>query len=203
MHARVLSGHSRPGAMTELARLFTGEAHIHTLPRAGYQGALLVGDQGTGKLLLITLWDSEQAMQAGEQDGYLQERLGNFAHLLLNAPARDHYEVQAEAGTLGAAATGAVARVTSGQAQADKLDDIGRIFQGDVMPVFQTQAGFIGTLLLGNNANNKSMAVSLWHTEADLRASEHSGYYHEQIAKLAHLYAGAANREHYQVLAHL
>ena len=47
------------------------------------------------------------------------------------------------------------------------------------------------------------MTISIWETAAAMHATEQSGYYHQQLAKIAHLYAGPGVREHYEVLGHV
>ncbi len=43
------------------------------------------------------------------------------------------------------------------------------------------------------------MTVSLWETEADLRAGETSGYVCEQLAKVAHMLTSTPVQEIYEV----
>jgi heme-degrading monooxygenase HmoA len=46
----------------------------HVLPalrmQAGFAGALVLADRGSGKVLAVTLWESEQAMEATEEAAY-------------------------------------------------------------------------------------------------------------------------------------
>jgi len=163
----------------------------------------VLGDHRTGKVLLISFWDGDGATNALPDVGALDTQIGQVMPLLLSPPTRDHYEVSVEQGTLGVKAEHAAARVTTGQAQPGQLEEIGRIFREDVAPVVQGQKGFVDTLLLGDAQHNRSLSVSPWQSDADLHASEHSAHYHEQVAKLAHLYVGPATREHFVVLVHL
>ena len=204
MQARVLTGQLKQGAMEELQQIFAQAAQAETTQQAGYQGAILLGDKRTGKVLLITLWDAAEAMRAGEQSGYLQAQIAKVGHLLLGSqPTKEHYEVGLELGTLGARAAGAAARVTAGQTQPGKLPEIYQGFGVAIAPAAQAQSGFIGLLVLGNTAANKNVVVSLWQSDAAMHANEQSGYFHGQMEKLAHLYAGPPTREHFVVLSHL
>jgi heme-degrading monooxygenase HmoA len=93
------------------------------------------------------------------------------------------------------------ARVTTIQLQPGMTEKLTAIFQGAVVPAAKEQQGFKGGQLLTDRNTGKAVAVSLWETEADLAASEASGYYQAQMAKLAGVgfFAGPPVRETYQV----
>jgi heme-degrading monooxygenase HmoA len=67
------------------------------------------------------------------------------------------------------------------------------------VPAAERQKGFKGVLLLTNPNTEKSIGITLWETEADMKAGEASGYYQEQVAKVASLLAGPPVLEHYEV----
>ena len=77
-------------------------------------------------------------------------------------------------------------RVTTIQLQPGKVDQAVRIYQESVVPARKT-TGRVSerqTLLI-DRAANKGVAITYWASEADLMASEASGYYQEQVAKFA------------------
>jgi heme-degrading monooxygenase HmoA len=90
------------------------------------------------------------------------------------------------------------ARVTTIQLQPGMADRMSAIFEDSVVPAAKEQRG---GLLLTDRNTGKAVAISLWDTEADLAASETSGYYQAQMAKLAGVgfFAGPPVRETYQV----
>ncbi len=94
------------------------------------------------------------------------------------------------------------ARVTTIQLQPGMTDRLEAIFNESVLPAARTQHGFKGGLLLAEPGTGKAVLVSLWESEADLRAGESSGYYVEQISKLAGvgLFAGPPARETFEVM---
>jgi heme-degrading monooxygenase HmoA len=67
------------------------------------------------------------------------------------------------------------------------------------MPVSKQQQGFKGAFLLTDPNTGKGVSITFWETEADMRAGEASGYYQEQIAKFAQVFAGPPTREGYEV----
>jgi heme-degrading monooxygenase HmoA len=68
-----------------------------------------------------------------------------------------------------------------------------------VLPALKKQKGFKGMTFLTNRSTNKGIVIGLWNTEADMAAGESSGFYKEQVAKVAPHLAGAPTMEHYEV----
>jgi len=66
MFARVSTYESRPEQLDEMHH----EGVEHVLPalkmQDGYRGGLVLADRQSGKVLAVTLWESEQAMDATE-----------------------------------------------------------------------------------------------------------------------------------------
>lgn len=90
-------------------------------------------------------------------------------------------------------------RVVTIQIQPGKTDEATRIFQDSVVPAAKQQKGFKSLVLLTDPATGKGMSFSLWETEADLKASEESGYFREQLAKFGEVLGAPPVREFYQV----
>jgi heme-degrading monooxygenase HmoA len=58
----------------------------------GYRG-LYILTTPEGKGLLFSLWDTEDAMQAGTESGYYDEQIAQFMMLFREPPGREHYQV--------------------------------------------------------------------------------------------------------------
>jgi heme-degrading monooxygenase HmoA len=82
-------------------------------------------------------------------------------------------------------------RVTTLQWQIGKkietMDEAIRIVEESIVPAAKQQTGFKGFLTLLDRRGGKLLLLTIWETEAALKASESSGYYCEQLAKFAHL----------------
>ncbi|HLE29970.1 MAG TPA: antibiotic biosynthesis monooxygenase [Anaerolineales bacterium] len=91
------------------------------------------------------------------------------------------------------------ARVVTVQVQPGKIEETIRIYRDSVVPAAKEQKGFKGALLLTDPNTGKGVSVTLWETEADLKAGEASGYYQEQIAKFGAVFAAPPAREAYEV----
>ena len=91
------------------------------------------------------------------------------------------------------------ARVVTVHAQAGKVDEMVKIYQDSIVPAIKGQKGYQGSRLFIDRASNKGVSVTRWDSKADLEATESSGVYQAQIAKLAGLLAGAPEREAYEI----
>jgi heme-degrading monooxygenase HmoA len=90
-------------------------------------------------------------------------------------------------------------RVTIDPVQPGKMDAAIKIERDSILPAAKTEKGFKGLYFLTNRQTGKGMTISMWDTEADMKAAEKSGYYREQIAKLLPLVSGPTIKEHYEV----
>ena len=91
------------------------------------------------------------------------------------------------------------ARVVTFQLHPGKTEEAVRIYRDSIVPAAKQQQGFKGARLLTDSNTGKGISISLWETEADLKAGETSGYYQEQIAKLGQVLAFPPTREGYEV----
>ena len=67
------------------------------------------------------------------------------------------------------------------------------------MPAAKKRQGFKGLFLLMNSDTGKGISLTLWETEEDLKAGEESGYYQQQLGKLAEVLAEQPEKEDYEV----
>lgn len=91
------------------------------------------------------------------------------------------------------------ARVTTVRAKPGKLDEAIGVARDSVAEVARTQKGFGGMTLLSDPETGKAIVITMWESEADMEANEASGYYREQIGKIADFIAEAPVRETYEV----
>ncbi len=92
------------------------------------------------------------------------------------------------------------ARATTIRTQPGKVEEAISIARGSIAPHAKEQQGFKGLLALADAEDEEVVFLSLWETEADLEASENSGYYEEQLGKLSSVLDGRAIREAYEVI---
>jgi heme-degrading monooxygenase HmoA len=94
------------------------------------------------------------------------------------------------------------AQVTMGQIQPPKMQEAIQIINESIIPAIKQQPGLISLTDLMDRSTGKVMAVTLFETEADMKAGMSSGFVQQQLAKLAPLLAGRPVTEFYEVLAH-
>ena len=94
------------------------------------------------------------------------------------------------------------ARVMTGLIQPGKMDEMILIYRDSIMPTAKEQKGFKGGILLTDPHTNKIISISLWETEADMKAGEASGYLQQQVGKVAPTLAAPSVREAYEVSVH-
>ncbi|HCF85219.1 MAG TPA: hypothetical protein DEV72_08460 [Ktedonobacter sp.] len=95
------------------------------------------------------------------------------------------------------------ARVTTFQIEQAKLDEALEISRSSILPAMKQQAGFKGVLTLVDRQTGKATSITLWETEGDLQAGESSGYYLQQVGKLASFVTAPAARETYEATLEL
>jgi quinol monooxygenase YgiN len=62
--------------------------------KPGFYGFLLMSDRQTSKVIGITLWESEAAMLASEEEEYLQEQVSRVIPGLRRPPEFENYEIE-------------------------------------------------------------------------------------------------------------
>ena len=77
------------------------------------------------------------------------------------------------------------ARVVSNQIKSGKMDEWLALIRESIVPTLKGQDGFRGFVVLVDREHDKSIGYSMWDSATDLAASETSGNYQQQIAKLA------------------
>jgi heme-degrading monooxygenase HmoA len=91
------------------------------------------------------------------------------------------------------------ARVLNIALNPDKVEAFVRLFNEIIIPAAQQQKGFKGMSLLIDPQTHNAISMSLWEDMADIIANEESGYYREQLAKIAPFSFGFPVDQHYEV----
>lgn len=197
MYARIVTVQYQSGKVDEGLQIFLNSILPAARQQPGYKGAMALVDRTTGKAIAIALRETAADMQATETSGYLQEQFAKVMPLLAGAPVVEVYEVSIQEVQKGGA--GGHARVLTTTFHPGKTDEGIQIVRDSILPVTRQQQGFTGYLSLTDRTSGKGISISFWKTEADLKASETSGYLQEQLVKVAHLLAAQMFREVYEV----
>ncbi len=91
------------------------------------------------------------------------------------------------------------ARVTTVRIRPGKLEETLEIGRNSIAPAAGEQRGFVGLYLLTDAETGVGISITLWETEEDLKAGDESGYYREQLDKLAGVLADRPESQVYEV----
>ena len=87
------------------------------------------------------------------------------------------------------------ARFTIVQVDADKVDEVIKLYEDSVVPAAKSQKGYCGAYLFTDRKTGKGYSISLWDSEDDAIANEQSGYYKEQVGRFAEYFTAAPVQE--------
>ncbi len=68
------------------------------------------------------------------------------------------------------------ARVSTFQGPPDQTSKGIRVAQEQILPAARLQDGFVGIYLLYDRESGRSLAITLWETEEDMKASEEAAH---------------------------
>ena len=92
------------------------------------------------------------------------------------------------------------ARILRFQTKIDSVDQASKIFEENVIPLCQKQQGYKGAFFLVDRENGNCVPVTIWETEEDMLATEHSRFFQEQIVKFMNFFTELPVREGYEVV---
>ena len=92
-----------------------------------------------------------------------------------------------------------VLRITTLQVDPAKVEEVLQLIETSVVPAAHQQPGFKQFTVAADRANATVKAIGLWATDADVTASDTSGYYQEQIEKVRPYLTAPPQREVYEV----
>ena len=189
MHARVTFAQVRPGELHETMGLVEKSLYPALKQMKGFKGALVLTNPNTERFIGIALWETEADIPhisdvAGETRGpglgtrrfFEASALERMAMIpLVGQATREIYQVsiQVEGASRGKSLH---ARVSTRQIQSGQMDEAVRILRDQTLPIMKERNGFKGGLVLSDPSAGKLMTISLWETEADLKANEPPGF---------------------------
>jgi heme-degrading monooxygenase HmoA len=92
------------------------------------------------------------------------------------------------------------ARVFKIQVDTNRIDDGIEIYEDGYVPEAMQQLGFRGAILLGDRTTGKGMAISMWESEADARATEQSGFVQQVLGRFTELFTEPPSMEGYEIM---
>jgi heme-degrading monooxygenase HmoA len=167
--------------------------------RPGFQGLLVLVDRAANTTFALSLWDSEAAVRAADEDemfrallGYQQFATGDIAIVYATVAIWE----PGEGATLAQRAT--AARVTSFAAPPDSLAERLQHHEARGIPAIRQHPGFQGFLLLEEQMGSRTLLISLWRTPADLEQAAGDTSY-EQLRAHHHFATGPVTQNQFEV----
>lgn len=192
MYTRVSTIHFQPENLAEVIRINRDSVVPDARQQRGFNSLLLLTNEAAGVGISCTSFETIEDIQDSEASGYYQRQVDKFAHVLTGTPDKLVYEAGVYELKGGEARA---ARFLPAQVQPDKLAEAQIIYQNSILPEAHQQQGFQGAFFLTDSTAHRCISISLWGTDDDLRAGEASGFYQEQVAKLAPCLVGEPVRE--------
>ncbi len=92
------------------------------------------------------------------------------------------------------------ARMLRIQTHLDRIDEAAKIFEEHLIPLVKETKGHKGAYFMADRKTGNCNVVTLWETEEDLRETERSRFFQEQLVKFIKFFITPPVREIYEVL---
>src|ERR1700716_3419725 len=145
MYGRMTRMQIPPDAVEKGIAFFKENVVPNARSTPGNAGAVLLVDRKAGTAIGITLWETTEALNASEQLGVSSRTQGAAATggSLVNV---DRYE-QVIADRAQPPKAGAIVRLNTVAGRPDKIDNVIKFLEKQVLPVLQAQKGYRATLV--------------------------------------------------------
>jgi heme-degrading monooxygenase HmoA len=91
------------------------------------------------------------------------------------------------------------ARLLRIQTKINRIDEASMLFEESVLPLCKNQKGFKGAYFLADRKTGHCIPVTLWESEKDMKATEESAFFQEQVVKFMNFFTAPPIREAYEV----
>ena len=199
MYARVSTVTVPPGRVDERTRLYREKVLPQVQKLKGFKGVFMLGDRETNKMISVALWESEADMLATKASGFLKNAVNTAVQAGFSPPTTEHYEVTLQTQNIERSEK-MYARVTTVTLQPGKVDDLTKRYQNNTLPQVKQMKGFKGAYVLADREANKAIVMVLWETEADMKATEASGFYNRAATSVRETgISSQTSMEHFEV----
>jgi heme-degrading monooxygenase HmoA len=92
------------------------------------------------------------------------------------------------------------ARILRMHLKIDRIDAAKKIFEKSVIPLCKNQKGFLGAYFLVDQESGSCIPITIWESEEDMLATEHSAFFQEQLIKFMPFFTSPPIREGFEVI---
>jgi heme-degrading monooxygenase HmoA len=94
MHARHITLLAREGSLEHIASVLLQVVLPAAQRQPGFSGGMLMSDPETGKIVTLTLWNSEEEMmRVSEGSEYIEDQISRIISFVKAPPVIEHYQV--------------------------------------------------------------------------------------------------------------
>ena len=83
----------RPSVLDDVLGILRDKVMPVMLTRAGMKGCSVLVDRATGKVVVLSLWQSQEASRADDTGRLVQQALAELSRYVTSVMATDRYEV--------------------------------------------------------------------------------------------------------------
>jgi heme-degrading monooxygenase HmoA len=95
MHARLMTSQLQLDKLEEASQLYRESILPEVRQLLGFKGRMVLVDRSKGKVITLTLWESEaDALASGEGTAFMQATFAQFAPFYAAPPVIEIYEVR-------------------------------------------------------------------------------------------------------------
>ena len=196
MYARLIPVQFRAIFVEDFLSVYRKTAVPDLLQRRGFGGGLVLVDAEKNTGLVVSLWDSQEALTRSKSHSQriLSAMLLPF---LAEPPMMETYEVYVQAGQyIG----GKFARTLTLPVANARLDEALAIYTDALLPQLKRLAGFQGVLWLADREAGSGLGLTLWTSAEAMRAAdEEDGFFPTAAAKLVPFFHAVPVRNYYAV----
>ena len=93
MYARLLKIRTAADQIDAASMLFEESVLPLCKNQKGFKGGQFLADRKSGSGIILTFWESEEALHASEQSRFFQDQVTKFIGFFMAPPLRESYEV--------------------------------------------------------------------------------------------------------------
>ena len=92
MYARMTTIRTQPGKLAEAMDIARDSIVPHAKGQRGFKSLLAFVDREDDEIVFVSLWETEEDLEAGENSGYYEEQLGKLSAVLTGHAKREAFE---------------------------------------------------------------------------------------------------------------
>jgi len=155
----------------------------------GYAGLSLLANRASGAIVILTYWQSLEAVQASEagSSDWLSSLQVNVPGLKINQVDQGEFVLDER---VVPPRVNTFAYTIDMRVSPDQVDQLVKFVRESLLAPLRAQAGFCGALMSANRESGRTLANTIWDSVAEMEASE---AVHAPVRMRAQELAGKSN----------